>query len=51
MGRVRDASKAFGCKGGYKTRKRSKGISRAGLPKIYAPCSDGGIARMQTKAK
>jgi len=51
MGRARDAGKSFGTKGGYKTRKRAKGISRAGLPKIYPPGSDGGVARMNTKVK
>lgn len=50
MAKYRNRKNGF-CKGGYKSRKRPKGISRAGLPKIYPPASDGGILRMETKVK
>jgi hypothetical protein len=50
MAKYRNRKNGF-CKGGYKSRKRPKGISRAGLPKIYPAGSDGGIARMRNLAK
>jgi hypothetical protein len=39
MAKNRDSSKAFK-KGGYKTPKRPKGVSRQGLPKLYPPGHD-----------
>ena len=49
MAKNRDASKAFK-KGGYKNRKRPKGVSRQGLPKIYPPGHDATLRAVAVKA-
>ena len=48
MAKNRDGTKAFK-KGGYKTRKRPKGVSRNGLPKIYPPGHDATLRAVKVK--
>ncbi len=48
MAKNRDGTKAFR-KGGYKTRKRPKGVSRQGLPKLYPPGHDVTLRAIKVK--
>lgn len=48
MAKHRDSRRGFK-KGGYKTRRRPKGVSRAGLPKIYPPGHDVTLRAIKVK--